>query len=89
MEFLIGLRANARKARKYGGSKRLRYDANHTALLCTFNGKLYFTFNQSEQGVVFTHTNAFAWVELSTALTHDDVARNNVFAAVNFHAQTF
>ena len=63
------------------------------AYVATTEGAFYFkldhAFDFREQGVIFTHANAVASVELGAALTHDDVARNDNLAAIHLHAKAF
>ena len=42
--------------------------------------------DQREQSVVATQTNALAWVNLGSALAHEDVAGADYLAAENLHA---
>ena len=45
-------------------------------------------FNQREKRVVFAHANIVARVHFGTALTHNDVTRENLLAAEFFYTQT-
>ncbi len=66
-----------------------RHNAHGTAVLRPFDGELNFAFHQCEQGVVTTHAHVHTWVKFGTALTHDDVARNNDLTAKLFDAKAF
>ncbi|CAI8950863.1 hypothetical protein EMIT0P291_50074 [Pseudomonas sp. IT-P291] len=63
------------------------------AHVTTTEGAFYFeldhAFDLSEEGVIFTHANAVASVELGAALTHDDVACFDSLAAIHLHAKAF
>jgi hypothetical protein len=50
------------------------------------NRKLNFAIGLGEQCVVTSAADVFTGMELGTALTHDDVARNNFLAAKLFDA---
>jgi hypothetical protein len=66
-----------------------RNDAHVTAVERAFYFKLDHAFDFREEGVIFTHAYAVTGVELGTALTHDDVARNDFLAAIHLNAKAF
>jgi hypothetical protein len=63
------------------------------AHVTTTEGAFYFkldhAFDFREEGVILTHANAVASVELGAALTHDDVAGLDDLAAIHLHAKAF
>ena len=59
------------------------------ALGCAFDCKDNLAGDLGKQGVILAHADVVASVEFSTALTHDDAAGRNQFAAVGFYAQSF
>jgi hypothetical protein len=74
--------------RAFAALSRLSRDNAHvTTTEGAFNFKLDHAFDFSEQGVIFTHTNAVTSVELGAALTHDDVTSLDNLAAVHLHAK--
>jgi hypothetical protein len=52
-----------------------------------FRAKLNFSWNECEQRVVFAHADIGAGVTLRAALAHDNVAGENLFPAIAFHAE--
>jgi len=50
--------------------------------------KLNFARREREQGVVAAHADICARVTLGAALTHDNVAGENLFPAIALHAET-
>lgn len=46
--------------------------------------ELYNAVAQGKQGVVFAHADIFAGMEFGSALAHEDVTAQNLFAAVSF-----
>jgi len=64
-------------------------NAHVTAVERAFYFKLDHAFDFREEGVIFTHANAVASVELGAALTHDDVACLDSLAAIHLHAKAF
>jgi len=50
--------------------------------------KLYAALNEREQSMIRTQTNISARPDACAALTHENVAREDSFAAVFFHAKT-
>ena len=67
---------------------RKRHNTNHSATGCALDFKLDGAFGLGEQGVILANAHVIAGMELGTALTHDDVARNGNLAAVKLYAQT-
>ena len=45
--------------------------------------------NQSEEGVVFTHTNVLAWIVYGATLTNNDVACLSHLTAIEFYTESF
>jgi hypothetical protein len=56
-------------------------------LLNFLNREFDDTIGQSEQGVVFAHTDADAGFHAGTALAHDDAAGPNELVAKTFYAE--
>ena len=65
------------------------YDGNSSTLLRTLDGEYYFAGDLGKQGVILAHADVVTGMEFSAALTHDDAARDDLFAALALHAQTF
>jgi len=65
-----------------------RGGAHVNVLSVTHDRKLHFAANQCKERVVFAHANAIAGVKLCSALTHEDVARDDLLAAEALYAQT-
>ena len=55
----------------------------------TLDGKRHMAVHQGEQGVVLAHADIRAGVELGAALTHDDGACADQFAAESLHTEHF
>src|SRR5690606_38100897 len=76
--------------RAFPATPRSGRDDTHVA---TAKSALHFEFDHAfhfrEQGVILAHANTVTGVELGTALTHDDVARNDFLAAIHLHAKAF
>ena len=68
----------------FNNTGQYRYERTVFAALT----ELHCAVNHSEQGVVFADTYVLAGVVLSTTLTHDDVASDDVLTTKNFHAET-
>jgi len=52
-----------------------------------FRAKLNFSWNECEQGVVLAHADIGAGVTLRAALAHNNVAGENLLAAIALHAE--
>ena len=61
----------------------LRWNDIHAA---AFAVEFYFAIDQCEERVVFALTDAFPGLELCAELAYEDVAGDNLFAAVSFDA---
>ena len=49
----------------------------------------YRTINESEEGVILTHTYVLTWIVNSTALTNDDVACLRYLTTIKLYAESF
>ena len=67
----------------YLSYRNYRYERTVFAALAELHGAI----NHGEQRVVLADTHVLAGVVLGTALTHDDVASNDVLTAEDLHAQ--
>lgn len=54
----------------------------------TSSGEADVAFDQGEEGVVFADTNVLTRMELSSTLTHEDIAGQNDFATELLHAKS-
>ena len=61
-------------------------DAHKLPVLRTFLFEFHVSIRLGEQRVVTTEANIGAGVETGATLAHDDVARNNLLAAIDFDA---
>jgi hypothetical protein len=63
--------------------------ANHVDdATSTAGAELDSTWGKCEESVVLTAADIVTWVEVRTALTHDDLARVNELATEALHAET-
>ena len=63
-------------------------DFHELAVLRTAGHELHLAVRRREQGVVAAETDVQARMEVGAALTHDDVAGENLLAAVALDAQS-
>ncbi len=64
-------------------------NAYKLAILRAFFLKLHLTVAFGEQRVITAYADIYTGMKPRTALTHNDVAGNNLLATVHFHAQAF
>jgi len=65
------------------------YDADKLAIFRAFDFKLHFAFRSREQSVVFANAYVSTSMESCATLTNNDIASQDMLAAVFFDTQTF
>ena len=64
-------------------------NAYKLAILGAFLLKSHLAVTFREQGVITSYADIYTSMKPGAALTHNDVAGNNLLATVHFHAQAF